>query len=262
MICFFFTTFYEYKYADLYLLVPGVVALVLIYVFHYQIDEWWWRRYPPGLDPAMKQWLATYSPFYQSLNDFEKDLFDSRISVFIHLKSFTLKKKKDYEVPEDIKIIIAHEYIRITLYRESYQMEHFNQFILYAHPFASPQFPFLHTLEIFFEDGVIILSLEQLANGFNKRTGHLNLGLFAAVSTFIMLNPRLKYPDLHDLNETDFFNSFGIDMAVIKTTLGFDHVNKLNVLIYCYFEYPETFIKVHPTDFALLEILFKKTLTK
>ncbi len=239
LIALFFTFFYEYRIADVLLLVPGVFGLVLIYVFHHQIDLWWWKRHPPTLDMTMKKWLNDYVSFYRHLSYQQKVKFERRLGLFLHIKQFTLKSKKDLEVPEDLKMMVSTEFIMITLHLDDFLLIHFDQIILYQHPFASPQYQFLHTFETHLEDGVIILSLQQLVDGFFAKDQFFDLGLYAAVSVFILAFPRLDYPEAFHLNDDYFLSIYNLDVEQVKKTLGFDWINRLNLLIYCFFKYPD-----------------------
>lgn len=173
----------------------SIGTLVMIYIYHHQINHWWWKRKPPTLDPKIKALLNSYSSFYKSLSSFECERFDNRLAVFMKIKSFTLKRDKDYQLEEDVKAILSYGFIRLSLGRSDYLFESYDHFVVYDHPFASPNKEFLHSLEIHHEDGVIILSREQLINAFRDPSRYIDLSLMAACICFVNHNSTLFKDD-------------------------------------------------------------------
>ena len=91
-----------------------------------------------------------------------------------------------------------------------------------------------------------------------KKKNHFNLGLYAAISCFLTIHPRLNYPSVVDRDKNMICNDFDIDLSAIETTLGQPVTSLLKLLIYCYFEYPQQFFKIDPTAHQLLDDIFKK----
>lgn len=215
-----------------------LVALALLYVFHNQIDQWWWKKRPPRLDAPVKAWMTRFSPFYNQLSSTDKGLFESALSIFIRTKEFTLKADKDYQLEEDIKGVIAHEFIRVGRTLPELTYPELDYIVLYNHPFGSPNVQTLHSVELNREDGVVILSKELVVNGFVQPATYVNISLLAAIMTFVWHHPRLDYPSVSDLTSEQIAEAHGIDLRVILQTLGEDHINKLDLLIFCFFLYP------------------------
>ena len=150
---------------------------------------------------------------------------------------------------------IAHEFQRLTMGREDYIYKDYDQIVVYNHPFPTPNIEVLHAAEIFSEDGVIILSREQLINGFFDPT-QINIALLLAIMTFIESNPRLQYPDVSDIDMKDLVSSHDLSIDPFKAILGVDHIKKLDLLIYCYVEYPELFEKWNKEAWRKLDGIF------
>lgn len=233
-----------------------ITALMLIYIFNEQLNKWWWRRNLPPLERPLKSWMAGYSRFYNSLDEPTKELFERRISTFNKIKNFTLKAERDYQLEEDVKTIISHEFSRLTLHRPLYLYEGFEHIVVYNHPFGSPSIKQLHTLEVQQEDSVIILSKEQLINGFLNPDTYVNIALLAAIMVFVQLNPRLPYPEVTSLEKQDIAAAHGIQLEVIKSTTGSENINKLDLLIFCYKLYPNRTESFSPERFEQLKTLF------
>lgn len=217
--------------------VSSIIILVLIYVFQFQINEWYWKRNMPSLSPKLQSWLRPHSTYYLSLDPIEQELFERRVSLFMKVKSFTVKGSKDYELEEDTKCLISHEFQRLAKGHGDFLYEQLGQIIVYNHPFATPKIASLHAIEIDPEDGVIILSREQLINGFFD-SSQVNIGLLGAIMTFVAAHPRLDYPHV-ELSPDKIVEIVGLSLSNIYLLLGVDHINKLDLLIYVYVQYPQ-----------------------
>jgi len=235
-----------------------LIALMLIYVFNRQLDIWWWRRNPPTLDRPLKTWLAAHSRYYQNLNDDTREEFERRVAAFINIKNFTLKAERDYQLEEDVKTIIAHEFIRLTLDQDDYLFDDIEQFVIYNHPFGTPDKQFLHTIEVNMDHGVVILSKEQLVNGFLRPDDFVNVSLLSAVMTFISRYPRLAYPEVSSLSAEDLSAAHDINLSVIYKALGEIRLNTLDLLIFCYLLHPNRTESFDPDRFEQLESIFKR----
>lgn len=241
---------------DTWTLIPAVISLMLLYVFNEPIDKWWWKKRPPSLDPKIKSWVEVYSPIYKSLSSDLKQRFEERLSIFMRLKDFTVKVKKDFHLEEDMKALLSHDFIRLTLHRDEYLLPAYEHFVLYNHAFGTPNFQFLHSFEYNDEDGVVIFSREELVNGFNLGLDYFNIGLYGAISTFISSYPRLKYPNVADITIEQLCTDLQINLESIVSTLGFKEISKLSMLIYAYFEYSERLQSLYPEKHADLELIF------
>lgn len=233
-----------------------LIALMLIYVFNRQLDIWWWKRNPPALDLPLKTWMAAHSRYYQELDDQTRDKFEKRLATFVNVKNFTLKAERDYQLEEDVKAILAHEYVRLTLHRDDYLFKDIEQFVLYNHPFGTPDKQYLHTIEVNIDEGVVILSKEQLVNGFLQPTGFVNVGILSAVMAFIKMNPRLNYPEVSSLDAQDIADAHGINLSVIYTALGEARMNNLDLLIFCYLLHPNRTESFDPDRYKALKEIF------
>jgi Mlc titration factor MtfA (ptsG expression regulator) len=101
-----------------------MIILVLLYVFNDQINKWWWTVRPLTLEPRIKSWIETYSVFYNELDTAEKQQAESQISRLMLTKEYTLKGKKDFQLEEDMKALIAHEMYRLTRgYADNYSYD-------------------------------------------------------------------------------------------------------------------------------------------
>jgi len=238
------------------LVLISIICLTLIYVFSEQINAWWWKKKMPPLDRVLRSWIAQHSPFYNMLSQKAKSTFERRISTFNLIKNFTLKVERDYQLEEDVKTIISHEFNRVVIHREDFLYEGFDHIVVYNHPFGSPDVQTLHTLELNREDKVIILSKEQLINGFIDPQTYVNVSLLAAVMAFVAIHPRLSYPEVSQLNLMDIAEAHGIELKAVTQALGVDWINRLDLLIFCYFQFPNRTESFDPARYEQLEQIF------
>jgi len=237
LIYFFTTGAYERSELHTYAVLFSMLVLAMLYVFQYQVNIWYWKKYPPRLSKKLLSWVAHHSEFYASLSTEEQLKLEQRIALFIKLKTFTLKVEKDAALEEDMKAMVAHEFQRVVFNRDEFHYEDYDQIVFYNHPFPTPTIEKLHALEIHDEDGVIIFSREQFINGV-ANPSHINIGLLGAVMTFVRMYPRLDYPNTSELTVEDIGQGLEIDLSSFEVIMGEPWVKKLELLIYAYFEFP------------------------
>ncbi len=243
IIWFFLKSNQDYTREAVWMLIVPLIILSVMYVFHHQINTWWWKKRPPALPKKLVSLLAHLKPEISMWPQHEALKFMDRLSVFIHTKTFVLKRERDYDVEEDMKALMAYEFIRTSMDEADFLLEHYDQFILYDHPFGTPDKYYLHCMEIQQEDGVIIMSREQMLNGLLSPAEHFNIALWAALQANRKnLSPRsvdtLVPIDAHLLE------LLGIDEEKFRLYTGEDHVVEEDVLLYAHYidvvqPYPE-----------------------
>lgn len=242
--------------AGSYFLIPSVTCLILLYVFHEQIDHWWWTHQPPGLDRRLKDWLASFSPFYSALSNADKVKFDSRLSIFLHTKDFTLKEKKDFHLEEDTKALIAYHFIHVSWIRDQFLFKDYKHFVVYNHSFGTPDYPFLHSFEYHEQDGVVIYARDMLLLGIDPNNQYFDIGLYGAIIIFINTFPRLDYPATTDMTIKLICDTLKLSEEGIYTALGYKEVSKVALLCYAYFNHLPAMNTGFPTETKKIEAIF------
>jgi hypothetical protein len=256
LVYFFVYAQYQSATAGSYILIPSVTCLVLLYIFHDQIDQWWWKRQPPRLEKALKEWLLTFSPFYSSLSEANKARFESRLSIFLQTKDFTLKEKKDFHLEEDTKALIAYHFIRISWTHEQFLFKPYGHFVVYNHSFGTPDYPFLHSFEYHEQDGVVIYARDMLLLGIDQGRHYFDIGLYGAIAIFINIFPRLDYPSTTDLSIEHICSILNIDVEGIYSALGYKEVSKVALLCYAFFNHFSALQKGFPAELKKIEAIF------
>jgi len=175
-----------------YLVIP-VVSLAVIYVFSPQVSWWWFKRHPPDVPDPLKPFIG-YSPYYNRLPEKLQLRFRQKVAMFMLGVDF---KTPDDEgaVPGDIKAALAASVVPMILATETLLFEPFEQVVVYATPFPSPQYPTrLHLSEIYEEDGVALFSAEHLLKGFVKPEQYFPIGLYEYARIFLRLREKQNIP--------------------------------------------------------------------
>lgn len=238
-----------------YWIIPPFVIIAIIFVMAPQVDYWWLKRHPVPLESEVIEWLQKNLPFYNGLTPVKRAEFERRLSLFTRIKSFTAMGKKQENVPEDVKIAIGHAAIVMTLGRESFLFGEVDRYIVYKHPFPSPRFKFLHTVETQIEDGVVILSLEHLyATIVNENYYHIGFHAFAEL--FVKQNPKYDWEALSHLDWSDVEKISSFTEQNVLATIGFPSVDLVIVFISLYFSHQAVFKERYPKESAFMEEVF------
>lgn len=187
--------FFEDISFGIYVFVAGILFSMSAYIFHHQIDWWWYQRNPPSLPPEMQKMYLRFGNYYHSLDLENRAKFDTRARLFVEAKEFIAQGQQD--VAEDIKYMIAYSAVMLTLNKTEYLFNPYQRIVIYLHPFLSPHFPdHVHTYELEHEDGTMIFSLEQLTAGFFSPSKFYQTGLHAFAELFALTHPLpVEIPD-------------------------------------------------------------------
>lgn len=179
---------------SVYIFIP-VILLVVLYVFHGPLDHGWLKKFPVPLDPKLSEWLSRYFRPYAEMQELERQSFDQRMMLYLDGRLFQSVGSEMREVPEDIKCMVAAHGVHMTSNYKDYLIGEYDRVFLYKHPFPTPNHPFLHTVEVNHEDGVIILSLEQLTNAVLYPSDYFNIGYYAYGLAFMDVHKQIAFPD-------------------------------------------------------------------
>jgi len=240
-----------------YILIP-LTALILIYLFSPQIDYWWLSRNPVELDEKVITLLNRANPEYKAMSDEDKVLFNNQLYLFTQGRDFSGKgmETDNSNVPYDIKMMIAQIPTTITFRRTKKDFKDWERIVLYKHPFPSPRYKFLHTMETFAEDGVVILSLEHAEKAIMNPEGNYDVAWHAYAEAFIKANPAEDYPDLPSDIWEKVEKISPLDQRTIISTLGFNKVDAMAVIINLYFNKKEKCREVLPEISRQLDSIF------
>jgi hypothetical protein len=249
--------FYSYTYNKEYsvLIFIPVTVLVALYVFHGPLDHWWKSKYPIKLDPKLKTWLSSHFSYYITLHKLDLEKFDYRMGLYLDGRLFKSIGAEQRDVPEDIKCMVAAHGIRMNMGLDDYLIGDMDRIFLYKHPFPSPAMPFLHTVETNIEDGVIILSLEQLTNAVLYPTDYYNIAYHAYAEAFIGVRKNYQYPDTTDTWEgIERVSGFSKELLISQT--GLPDLTLLPVHMTCFFTFSPSYKTVFPDLYEKFSTIF------
>jgi len=231
--------FVAYEEIGWWLLIP-LTAVIMLYLFHGQIDFWWQEKYPIPLTEQERRLIRANVPFYQQLSSTDKTKFENRLSLYVNGREWKNVGTSELKnMPDDMKAIIASQAIILTFNDEDYLLGDFDRIYTYKHPFPSPRYQYLHTVETNLEDGLVLFSMEHVLPGVTKPDQYYNIGMHGYAEAYIKQNPSLNYPDISDLTWAPIEEITGFKSEQILSVLGHKDVDLMPVLIMCYFTYPE-----------------------
>jgi len=181
----------HHRELSIWLLPIGIIVAGIL-VLGNEINMWWWRRNPPALSPQISGMLHKSLPVYRSLKPDEQELFSARLSIYLKSSSFVSPGMTD--VPGDVHAAILAPAVYLSVIHPELDewYENYQRIVLYKHPFLTPKHPDqVHIAEIDHEDGVLIMSIEQLIPGLLDPKNQMHLGAYLYAQAFLELHPDL-----------------------------------------------------------------------
>ncbi len=240
-----------------YWLIPLLVILSIIYVFQYQINEWWLKKYPIPLDDQDRQLLEKHSVFFKGLNETDKIRFGTRVYQFVRTKEFVAIGKEHKAVPYDIQLLTAMVALEVSFFGEKPLYDNYDRIIFYKHPFPTPKIQQLHTVETHAEDGVILMALDYLAAAITDPVRFYHIGYHAFGEAFMFEQPKLQYPEPLPWSTIEHISKF--TAGGIKKTIGLPRFDMLPIGISMYFAFGDRMKELYPELHTQFDLVFRTT---
>ncbi len=154
---------------------PLVPYTILVLIFKHQINWWWYSKHPPKIDQQTNDFLNNYFPYYKGLNEENKRRFGARLRMFNFDKEYISKELR--EIPGDIRLLTAATAIQTTFGLKDGLLRHWGQLVFYRQPFHTPNRQYFHTGEVHYEDGCIILAVDDMIKGISKQKTNYNIAV-------------------------------------------------------------------------------------
>jgi Mlc titration factor MtfA (ptsG expression regulator) len=176
-----------------YEIVPGIIALIVLLItvgfigygislllagtirdtrdrlaLHYQ------KNVHDNLKKGYEQYLLGKFDYYDKLPEQLRVKFLIRIRAFLAEKTF--EGKDNLEITDEKKVLVAASAIQLTFGLSNFVLRHFDHIILYPVSFYSRLNDAWHMGETNAR-GIIVLSWQDLQEGFNKKEDAFNVGL-------------------------------------------------------------------------------------
>lgn len=236
----------------IWILIPLIVATAVV-IFQGQIDFWWNERNPVQLDRPIADWLMKYDPYYKSLHPGQRQSYDNRLVMYMQGRAFASVGSEHHPVPDDIKAIVASNAVKMMMSKKDYLLGDMDRIYLYKHPFPTPRYQFLHTVETDIEDGVFIFSLEHLIPGMINPEKHYNIVMHGYAEAYQRVFPKEAFYFLDKVTWEQLEEVGYHSRDKILSTIGFNQTDIPTVAINHFFTHPRRFSQVLPTEYERLK---------
>ena len=241
----------------IWLFLPTIL-LTIVLIFKPQIDYWWHTKHPIPLDNKIKEWLSKYSNYYKDLNTDDKGKFENRLSLYIEAREFKSVGSEVRDVPEDLKGIIGSIPVMLTMNRDDFLLGDYDRIYMYKHPFPTPRFKFLHSVETNHEDGMVLFSLEHLLAGMTRPKEIYNIGLHAFIEAYYQTF-KVDFPENTAIGWKQIESSGDHNEQHILDVTGLKYIDLYVVAGVNFFISPEKMEKNNPQLFTTISSIFTST---
>lgn len=129
------------------------------------------------------------------------------------------------------------------------------------HPFPTPRNHALHSVELDYEDGLVVLNAEMLINSLNPSNNIFNIGLYA-FSGLLMHIKKISFQDFLAIDEfwesVERISGFQKDPIIMAT--GIEEPSQFQILSTLFFSHNKNFMEILPLIYdKLCEIYNFKT---
>jgi MtfA peptidase len=170
-----------------------------------------------NIDKVYLPYLRDNFPFYNALNDRDKIRFERRVQKFINMKHF-VPRGGISEITHEMKALIAGSAVLLTFGYPSIYFRHFWKILIYPDNYYSTITRKFHKGEVN-PWGIIVLSWEDLKEGFRCHADGYHLGLHEMAHALRLIN-------IIDNDEYDFY-----DRSIMKDfdKEAYQEISKINL---------------------------------
>lgn len=247
--------YYLYSVVDsdyaLLIMIPVALA-VAIYILHGEIDYWYLKKYPYGLDKNLLDWLDKYFWPYRQLGEEDKKKFRVRLELYLNARLILAMGSEVKEVPEDIKASVAGIAVWMSLNLDDFLIGDFDRIFLYKHHFPTPENPQLHAVEVNREDGVVLLNNNLAAQALLQPALYYNV----AVHAFAEAIEHVKgaFPGVKEYDRLTLIT--GWQLQDIEKQTGLIGLNPTYVHVHHFFVFSENYRIHFPEEARALDGYF------
>lgn len=249
-VVYYFSEYVDRNYS-VFVFIPAVIAVV-VYIFHGNIDHWYLKKNPAGLDPEIVKWLQRFFKPYALYDAKSKAVFEQRLEWYLDGRLFQAMGTEIKEVPEDLKVLVASFGVNMALYKEDYLIGDFDRIFLYKHHFPTPKNHKLHAVETDHEDGVIILNYDLVAKALLQPESYYNVAVHAYAEAMLHVYGNIPYWE----ESSDFEKVIGWTKDDILGQTGLNDLDNVMIHIHHFFVFNEKYQQSFPVQAELLKKYF------
>lgn len=231
------------------LIILSIMLLVGVGVLKEPIDDYYFKKNPPKMDDSLVMALKKEYPMLNHFTEESMKEFSIRLALFLVRKDSYLVTSETEDLDTYHAALIATPAIIMNMGLPRDSMNDIKKLVAYRHPFPSPKMPFIHSSEIDMEDGVAIVSLEQLFMSTRKPEQYYHIVFHLWASHFYQKNYEHGLPQIPDSFRNQISTVFPYAEKDITAILGYDSYKNLELAIVAYFLYP-TRLRQHFPDIA------------
>lgn len=236
---------------SVFVFVPAVLGVIL-YIFHGNIDYWYLKKFPVGLDRPLIGWIEKYFAPYKKMYGDIKNRFENRLEWYLNGRLFQAVGKEMKTVPEDIKCMVACHAIWMTLYLDDYLVGDFDRIFMYKHHFPTPKNNTLHAVETDSEDGVIILNTNLCTLAVLHPKDYYNIMVHAFAEAILQTKADFPYLSEEAIPE----EVCGWKTEAILTQSGLETIEDRIIHIHHFFVFHEVYSRLLPENTKKLKTYF------
>ncbi len=237
--------FFTYGGTWYFAFVPFAIAAIALLVFKSPIDRYFFKFQDVGFVEKIENMLKVEYPIIATYSlEKQKEFFD-RLFFFMYERECYLVKEESDELDLYHSLIINAPGVILGMEGPVDEARDVERIAAYAHPFPSPKMKFLHAAEYDNEDGVIIVSLEQmtLSQRFPDR--------YFPINYFMWAQRKVAYqdgfPDIPAEFGEDFEKIWGFTPKSVEQFMGYELNDFPAVAICAYILRNEKLQQLYPT---------------
>lgn len=209
--------------------------------------------------------LQLYIPFYVTLNNTEKSVFESRLKIFIEKKQFI--GMNGINASDEMAILISAIIVKMTFYFDEFSLPHFNKILIYPDSYLSQLTNQYHKGDVDLK-GSIRLAWTHFSNGIIDMNDGINLAVHEFAHAIFFEN-KIKNKE-HGFIDVDALNKWTYyaerEMLLMRRTNEHflrDYASTnldefFAVSSEHFFEQAHSFAQQKPTLYNLLQNIYKQ----
>ncbi len=145
-----------------FLIIPFIVCVVGLLAFKSPIDRYFFKYQEVGFVDKIQAMLKIEYPIIETFSPEKQKEFYDRLFYFMYERNSYLVTEETEDLEMLHSLIICAPGVILSMEGKKDEGKDIQRIAAYKHPFPSPKMKFLHAAEYDEEDGVIIVSLEQM----------------------------------------------------------------------------------------------------
>lgn len=232
-------------------IVPFAVTTISLLILKTPIDKYFFRYQEVGIDEKVFNMLQIEYPMISTFSPSETKEFITRMFHFLYDRDAYMITEETEELQLYHTAIIGAPAVIMSIKQKHDQAKDINRIAAYGHAFPSPKMKFLHSAEYDAEDGVMIVSLEQMDGSLRKPESIYHIVFHIWSERYLLKNPGFpKLPiDFGDKIST----LFGFTKEKIDQLLGYEVTNYEAIALTAFYTRKENLRVLHPQFYSEID---------